>query len=51
MQTSRSHFETSIALGLILFGVLIACSSNNLLATAFGVFLMLVGACLYFGAS
>lgn len=47
MQTSHSRLEASIALGLILFGVLIACSSNRLGVTAFGVALMAVGGALY----
>jgi hypothetical protein len=44
---SQSKLEVSIALGLILFGVLIACSSNELLITALGIALMLFGGALY----
>ena len=47
MQTSRSRLEVSIAYGLMLFGVLIACSSNELAATAFGLALLLLGGALY----
>lgn len=47
MQTSRTRLDVSIALGLILFGVLIASSSENLIGTAFGVALMGLGAALY----
>jgi hypothetical protein len=47
MQTSRSKIETSIVFGLMAFGILIACASNNLLATIFGVALLGIGAALY----
>lgn len=47
MQTSRSGLEVSIAAGLMLFGVLIACSSNELVSTAFGLALLLLGGALY----
>ena len=46
---SQSKLEVSIALSLILFGVLIACSSNELLLTACGLSLMLLGSALYRG--
>jgi hypothetical protein len=47
MQTSRTRLEVSIALGIFLFGVLIASSSNELPVTAFGVGLMALGGVLY----
>jgi hypothetical protein len=47
VQTSRSKLEVSIALGFLIFGVLIACSSNELPVTAFGISLMLLGGALY----
>jgi hypothetical protein len=45
--TSRSGLEGSISLGLILFGLLIACSSNDLLVTGFGVSLLALGGALW----
>ena len=47
MQTSRSRLETSISLGLILFGILIACSSDELLVALVGVSLLFLGGALY----
>lgn len=46
MQT-QSKLEVSIALGIILLGVLIAGSSNEFLVSAFGVSLLLLGGVLY----
>lgn len=44
---NTSRLEGLISLGLILFGVLIACSSNDLRVTAFGVGSLLLGGALY----
>jgi hypothetical protein len=43
MPSSQTKFERTVSLSLILLGILIACSSNHLLATAFGISLLAVG--------
>jgi hypothetical protein len=47
MPTSQSKLERSIACGIILLGVLVACASNELLVAVFGVSLMVLGGALY----
>jgi hypothetical protein len=47
MQSSQSQHEHSIVIAIILFGVLIACSSNDLLGAAFGVSLLGLGGALW----
>lgn len=44
---ASSRLESPISLGLILLGVLIACSSNDLRVTVFGIGLLLLGGALY----